>query len=178
MAAAGKSLAQRQVGPNARYFVDWIMAQVPGFVTAPDQDLTIQTTLDARLQRIAEAKLMQFADGASARKANVARRRWWRQRWTGGPRARRWVDYEESLFNRATQASRQPGSAFKPMVYAAGIEAGLSPDSHMVDSPCGSPDGSRRTSPTVISARSAFVRPWRNRSTPSPCRWRAPPRRT
>ena len=65
------SLAQRRVGPNARYFVDWVMAQVPGFVTAPDQDLTIQTTLDARLQRIAEAKVVQFAGGATARKANV-----------------------------------------------------------------------------------------------------------
>ena len=45
------------------------------------------------------------------------------------------ADYEESPFNRATQAYRQPGSAFKPIVYAAGVEAGLSADSHMVDSP-------------------------------------------
>ena len=45
------------------------------------------------------------------------------------------VDYEESPFNRATQAYRQPGSAFKPIVYAAGVEAGLSGDSRMVDSP-------------------------------------------
>jgi penicillin-binding protein 1A len=44
-------------------------------------------------------------------------------------------DYAESAFNRATQAYRQPGSAFKPIVYAAGLEAGLSPDSRMVDEP-------------------------------------------
>ena len=37
------------------------------------------------------------------------------------------VDYTESPFNRATQAHRQPGSAFKPFVYMAALEAGLSP---------------------------------------------------
>ena len=44
-------------------------------------------------------------------------------------------DYGESSFNRATHAYRQPGSAFKPIVYAAGMEAGLTPDSRMVDGP-------------------------------------------
>ncbi len=132
----GTSLAQRRVGPNARYFVDWVMAQVPGFVTAPDQDLTIQTTLDARLQRIAEAKVVQFAGGATARKANVGQAALVATTLDGAVRALvGGIDYEESSFNRATQAYRQPGSAFKPMVYAAGIEAGLSADTHMVDSP-------------------------------------------
>ena len=37
------------------------------------------------------------------------------------------VDYRESVFNRATQALRQPGSAFKPFVYLAALEAGFSP---------------------------------------------------
>ena len=44
-------------------------------------------------------------------------------------------DYGESQFNRATQAQRQPGSAFKPFVYLAGLEAGLRPDDHFVDAP-------------------------------------------
>jgi penicillin-binding protein 1A len=44
-------------------------------------------------------------------------------------------DYNESQFNRATQAQRQPGSAFKPFVYLAGIEAGLRPDDRFVDGP-------------------------------------------
>src|SRR6202041_2782207 len=44
-------------------------------------------------------------------------------------------DYNESQFNRATQAQRQPGSAFKPFVYLAGIEAGLRPDDRFVAGP-------------------------------------------
>jgi penicillin-binding protein 1A len=92
--------------------------------------------LDARLQRIAEAKIMQFADGAAARKANVGQAALVATTLDGAVRALvGGMDYDESPFNRATQAYRQPGSAFKPVVYAAGIEAGLSADSHMVDSP-------------------------------------------
>ena len=36
-------------------------------------------------------------------------------------------DFEQSNFNRATQAKRQPGSAFKPFVYAAALEPGFTP---------------------------------------------------
>src|SRR5260370_36650630 len=44
-------------------------------------------------------------------------------------------DYNGSQFNRATQAQRQPGSAFKPVVYLAGLEAGLQPSDQFVDAP-------------------------------------------
>ena len=44
-------------------------------------------------------------------------------------------DYNESQFNRSTQAQRQPGSAFKPFVYLAGLEAGLRPSDEFVDAP-------------------------------------------
>ena len=44
-------------------------------------------------------------------------------------------DYGDSQFNRATQAQRQPGSAFKPFVYLAGLEAGLRPSDRFVDAP-------------------------------------------
>lgn len=43
--------------------------------------------------------------------------------------------YAESQFNRATQAERQPGSAFKPFVYAAAMEAGFTPSSLVLDAP-------------------------------------------
>ena len=43
--------------------------------------------------------------------------------------------YISSEFNRVTQAKRQPGSAFKPFVYAAALENGLSPNSIVLDAP-------------------------------------------
>ncbi|HET7322580.1 MAG TPA: PBP1A family penicillin-binding protein [Longimicrobiaceae bacterium] len=53
-------------------------------------------------------------------------------------------DFEQSQFNRATQALRQPGSAFKPFVYAAALEQGRSPLSEILDAPISVPqaDGS------------------------------------
>ena len=44
-------------------------------------------------------------------------------------------DYETSEFNRATQAQRQPGSAFKPFVYLAALEAGFTPSTYIMDAP-------------------------------------------
>jgi len=44
-------------------------------------------------------------------------------------------DFNESNFNRATQASRQPGSAFKPFIYAAAIDNGYTPNEMILDTP-------------------------------------------
>ena len=49
--------------------------------------------------------------------------------------------YSGSEFNRATQAKRQPGSAFKPFVYLTGLESGLSPTSVLLDAPISLPQG-------------------------------------
>jgi len=45
------------------------------------------------------------------------------------------VDFTENQFNRAVQANRQPGSAFKPLLYAAALEQGISPDAVFQDAP-------------------------------------------
>ena len=50
-------------------------------------------------------------------------------------------DFGDSTFNRATQARRQPGSAFKPILYAAAVEKGFRPDSILEDSPLSLPGG-------------------------------------
>jgi penicillin-binding protein 1A len=50
-------------------------------------------------------------------------------------------DFGDSTFNRATQARRQPGSAFKPILYAAAVEKGYRPDSILVDAPLSLPGG-------------------------------------
>ena len=52
-------------------------------------------------------------------------------------------DFGDSTFNRATQAKRQPGSAFKPIIYAAAIDKGFRPDSVLLDSPISLPGGRR-----------------------------------
>ncbi len=45
------------------------------------------------------------------------------------------VDFQKSQFNRAIQSSRQPGSSFKPFIYAASLEAGYTPSSILMDTP-------------------------------------------
>ncbi len=122
-------------GWGSRHFADWVLEQVPGFVGTPQRDLTVVTTLDARLQTLAEEKLAALltADGAAAgasQGALVALAPDGAVRAMVGGR-----DYGSSQFNRVTQALRQPGSAFKLFVYLAGLEAGLGPNSRMVDGP-------------------------------------------
>lgn len=49
--------------------------------------------------------------------------------------------YERSVFNRATQAYRQPGSSFKPFIYLSALEAGYTPSSIVLDAPFSAPQG-------------------------------------
>ncbi len=52
-------------------------------------------------------------------------------------------DFSDSTFNRAIQAHRQPGSAFKPIIYAAAVERGYGPNSMLMDEPLSLPGGRR-----------------------------------
>ncbi|MBT4426721.1 MAG: PBP1A family penicillin-binding protein [Rhodospirillaceae bacterium] len=129
-------LAKQQAGAGggAGYFNDWVRAQLPAYAGRDAPALTVRTTLDARLQRAAEAALATGLKNISARAAGqgalvalspdgavLAM--------VGGK------DYGASQFNRASQALRQPGSAFKTIVYLAGFEAGLKPDDIFDDAP-------------------------------------------
>jgi len=119
----------------ARHFVDWVLDQVPSYVSGGDHDLTVITTLDADLQQRAERSLERglAAEGRQRRAANGAVVV---MDPTGAIRAMvGGRNYAASQFNRVTLARRQPGSAFKPLVYLAGLEAGLSPDTLMLDAP-------------------------------------------
>lgn len=122
-------------GPRARYFLDWVLEQVSGFVAPGDRDLVVRTTLDPRLQELAERDVRDALDGPG-RKLDVSQAALLAMAPDGAVRAMvGGRDYGDSQFNRATQALRQPGSAFKPIVYLAGLEAGLTPASRMVDAP-------------------------------------------
>jgi penicillin-binding protein 1A len=121
--------------PGSRYFADWVADQVRDFAGTGDRDLVVRTTLDPRLQVMAEAAVGETIahDGGKAgigQGALVAMSPDGAVLAMVGGR-----DYNDSQFNRATQAQRQPGSAFKPFVYLAGLEAGLRPDDHFVDGP-------------------------------------------
>ncbi|HEV2334648.1 MAG TPA: PBP1A family penicillin-binding protein [Stellaceae bacterium] len=136
-ARAGKDEAAIAVvaRPGSRYFADWVADQIRDFAGTADKDLTVRTTLDPRLQAAAEASigdtLARFGATDSVRQgALVALAPDGAVRAMVGGR-----DYGRSQFNRATQAQRQPGSAFKPFVYLAGLEAGLRPTDRFVDAP-------------------------------------------
>ena len=120
---------------SGRYFVDWVLDLVPGYVAPGNRDLTIITTLDADLQRRAETRVesllaAQGGKSGASQAALVAIAPDGAVRAMVGGR-----DYGKSQYNRATQAIRQPGSAFKPFVYLAGLESGLTPETMFTDEP-------------------------------------------
>ena len=117
------------------YFFDYIAAKAKEIAPAVAGDIIVKTTIDQKLQRDAEAAVkagltvearLKGADQA----ALVAYDRTGALRAMVGGRS-----YKDSQFNRAAQATRQPGSAFKPFVYVAAMEAGLTPSSRFVDRP-------------------------------------------
>jgi penicillin-binding protein 1A len=134
--SGGSSLAAVPVTrPGARYFGDWVAEQLGDFADTGNRDLTVVTTLDPRMQAQAEAAIADVItrEGgklAVSQGALVAMSPDGAVRAMVGGR-----DYTGSQFNRATQAQRQPGSAFKPFVYLAGLEAGLQPSDQFVDEP-------------------------------------------
>ncbi|MBI3453664.1 MAG: penicillin-binding protein 1A [Rhodospirillales bacterium] len=122
-------------GRGARYFADWLLDQVPGYVGYIDRDLVIVTTLDSHLQRSAETAVAALLDRESAR-SGVGQAALIALSPDGAVRAMiGGRDYGESQFNRAVNAQRQPGSAFKPFVYLAAVEAGMRPDDRISDAP-------------------------------------------
>jgi len=125
---------------RAQYFVDWVDADVRSILGESkddvlQQDLVVETTIDLPIQADAErAVRTATAPDAVARGvqqvALVAL--------DGEGRVRAYVggeDYNDSQFDRASDARRQAGSAFKPFVYLTAMEAGRTPDTPVVDEP-------------------------------------------
>lgn len=117
---------------GAQYFVDWIWADLENHIGVPTQDIVVQTTLDVTAQTAAQTALMTHLDAArgATQGAIIS------LDGTGGVRTLvGGLDYGQSQFNRAAQAVRQPGSAFKPFVYLTALRAGKSPWGMTVDAP-------------------------------------------
>lgn len=132
--AALSEAAQARAGGA---FADWVMSTGPEFFTRKTtEDVIIRTTLDQRMQRAAEDGLNWVFEnkvraGSKAQAAIVVMSADGAVRAMVGGRKTK----VSGAFNRATQALRQTGSAFKPFVYAAALDLGYSPNDLVDDSP-------------------------------------------
>jgi penicillin-binding protein 1A len=125
-----------QAGPGVRYFSDWVLDRVRDYVGYIDQDLLVHTTLDSRLQEIAEFNLERALESNGAKAKHVSQGALLAMTPDGAVRAMvGGRDYFESQYNRVTQARRQPGSVFKLFVYLAGLDKSLGSNDWMRDVP-------------------------------------------
>jgi penicillin-binding protein 1A len=121
--------------PGSGYFADWVIASLSGYAGTGEDSLIVETTLDLAAQNQAERAVASGLDAQGAalnasEAALIALTPDGAVRAMVGGRS-----YETSNYNRATEATRQPGSAFKPFVYLAAFEHGHTPDDVMHDGP-------------------------------------------
>jgi len=120
---------------SANYFADFVMDQLKALDITPNKDLIVRTTIDIKLQGTAQKTLAKVLDKDGARR-NVSQGAIIAIEPTGAIRSLvGGKDYTQSSFNRAYQSKRQPGSSFKPFVFLAALEAGLTPDDVREDAP-------------------------------------------
>ncbi|MBX9795531.1 transglycosylase domain-containing protein [Sphingomonas sp.] len=140
---------------SVRYFTDWALPQLEVLIDENQRPLDVWTTLDLGAQRAADAAIRANAP-AGAQGALVSLDRDGAVRAMVGGK-----DYVASIYNRATQAVRQPGSSFKLFVYLAALEAGHKPEDELVDEPVTingwSPRNSSRRNIGPVSLRNAFA---------------------
>jgi penicillin-binding protein 1A len=130
------SVVDREQDESPDYFLDWAFEEVKKLADSlPSHSLIVRTTLDRNIQKAAEESiefhLRQYGkEYAVTQAATVVLAN------DGGVRAMvGGRDYGESQFNRATKAQRQAGSSFKPYVYAAAMEKGMTPMTMISDAP-------------------------------------------
>ncbi len=122
-------------GSAAPWFAAWASDQVQAALPA-NMDATVRTTLDPRLQSVAESRLTALLNGPGAA-ANVTQGAVVVLD-AGSGAVRAMVggrDFHSSPFNRAVLARRQPGSSFKVFVWLAALEKGATPDDMVSDAP-------------------------------------------
>jgi penicillin-binding protein 1A len=141
---------------SVRYFTDWALPQLDTLIDQTTDPIDVWTTLDPGMQVAADKAIRANApDGTQGALVAIDR--------DGAVRAMvGGKDYVSSIYNRATQAERQPGSAFKLFVYLTGLESGMKPTDTIVDEPVTidgwSPRNSTRTNLGPVTLREAFSR--------------------
>ncbi|HET9335295.1 MAG TPA: PBP1A family penicillin-binding protein [Sphingomicrobium sp.] len=160
-AAVGVDPAEIKVQPTAkqdsvRYFTDWALPQLDTLIDETSEPIDVWTTLDLGMQKAANQAVNSYTP-PGAQGALVAIDRDGAVKAMVGGR-----DYVDSIYNRATQAERQPGSAFKLFVYLSALESGMKPDDTIVDEPITidgwTPRNSTRTYSGPVTLREGFAR--------------------
>jgi penicillin-binding protein 1A len=158
--AAAAEPAEVQMVPtpkqnSVRYFTDWVLPQLDTLIDETVEPIEVWTTLDPNMQRLGD-QVVNATTPAGAQGALVALDRDGSVRAMVGGR-----DYVQSLYNRATQATRQPGSAFKLFVYLSALEANFKPDDVVPDAPLTingwSPRNNSRSFQGNVTVRQAFA---------------------
>jgi len=120
---------------TVNYVADWIGEVLDDLVGQIDESIKVETTIDPRLQSVAEAAIIDELAAKSV-KFNVSQGALVAMAPDGAVRAMvGGRNYSESQYNRAVTAKRQPGSSFKPFVYLTALEQGLTPDTVRQDAP-------------------------------------------
>ena len=115
--------------------VDYVLERLPPLSNVSASEIVIETTIDASLQKRAQQRLTQLIESEGAA-SDVNQGALLVLETDGAIRAMvGGRNYAENQFNRAVRAKRQPGSTFKPFVYLAALESGLTPDSTVYDLP-------------------------------------------
>ncbi|WP_144243915.1 transglycosylase domain-containing protein [Sphingopyxis sp. MWB1] len=148
-------LAQETGQNSARYFTDWALPQLDMLIDEGNAPIDVYTTIDLGMQRAATAALQANTPGGVQGALVSLDRDGAVRALVGG------LDYVTSNYNRATQAVRQPGSAWKVFVYMAALEAGYRVDDQVVDEPVTingwSPRNYSRRYSGPMSLRTAFA---------------------
>jgi penicillin-binding protein 1A len=127
--------AKRYWDGAGHYVADMVMDELPALIGDVKEDIVVDTTIDKTLEKRAEQSINDVL-GKEGAKLDASQAALVSIDGTGAIRALvGGRDYADSQFNRAVKAKRQPGSSFKPFVYAAALEKGLTPFSVFNDAP-------------------------------------------
>ena len=131
-------IQENNINQIGSYYADWVMQDAPQEITTQSkEDIIIRTYFDPKIQKAVDNTILSFLEteimsDSKAQIAIVVMSADGHVRAMSGGRPSEKIPGQ---FNRAYQAKRQPGSAFKPFVYGAALDIGISPNTILTDEP-------------------------------------------